>query len=126
MAEDNAVATFGVAPRDGARLIAHHVTRAAFEALLVVEQNAAIVGGHEQLGRTRPNARLGGAAFTNLSVDSDVRGMRNAEVDGFHAIVEAQRCLRSLLQKVRDRHSYQLRAQLGIRRTWVVLGFEGR
>jgi hypothetical protein len=115
--KDHAVATFGVAPRDGARLVAHHVTRAAFEALLVIEQDPAIVGGHEQLGRARPYACLSRTAFTHLGVDGDVRLVRNAKVNGFHTIVEAQRSLRTLLQKVRYRHDYQLRAQLGIRRT---------
>ena len=93
MTEDDTVAALGVAPSDGARLVANHVAGAAFEALLVVEQDAAVVGGHKQLGRARPHARLGGAAFANLSIDGDVRLVGNPEVDGFHAIVEAQRCL---------------------------------
>ena len=93
MLEDDAVAALGIAPGNRARFVAHQVTCAAFEALLVVEQDSAVVGGHEQLRRTRPHARLGGAAFANLSIDGDVRLVGNPEVDGFHAIIEAQRCL---------------------------------
>jgi hypothetical protein len=115
--EDHAVAALGVTPGDGARFVANHVTGAAFEALLVVEQDAAVVGGHEKLRRTRPNACLGGATLANLSVDRDVRFMRHPKVDGFHAVVEAQRRLRTLLQKGRYGHMQQLRAQPGIRRT---------
>ena len=87
------MSALGVAPSDGTCFVAHHVAGAAFEALLVVEQDAAVVGGYKQLGRARPHARLGGAAFANLSIDGDVRLVGNPEVDGFHAIVEAQRCL---------------------------------
>jgi hypothetical protein len=115
--EDHAVATLGVAPRYGARFVANHVTGAAFEALLVIEQDAAIVGGYEQLCRTRPHACLGSATLANLSVDGDVGVVRHPKIDGFHTIVETQRCLRSLLQKVRYGHMLQLRAQPGIRRT---------
>jgi hypothetical protein len=91
--EDHAVSTFGVAPSYGARLVTDHVAGAAFEALLVVEQNATVVGGHKQLCRARPYASLGGAALANLGIDGDVRLVRHPKVDGFHAIVKAQRCL---------------------------------
>lgn len=104
MAENDAVAAFGVAPGDRTRFIANHVAGAAFETLLIVEQDAAIIGGHEQFCGARPHAGLGGAAFANLSVDGDVRGVRNTKIDRFHAIVEAQRCLRSLMQKRGYRH----------------------
>ncbi len=97
MLEDHAVAAFGVAPRNGTRFVADHVTGATFEALLVIEQDAAIVGGHEKLRRTRPNAGLCCAALANLGIDGDVRLVRNPEVDGFHTIIKAERCLRSLL-----------------------------
>ena len=112
MTEDDAVATFGVAPRDGACFVTHHVTGAAFEALFVVEQNTAIVGGHEQLRRARPNTRLGSAASANLGIDGDVRCMRNPKVDGLHAVVKAQRCLRSLLEKRGNWHATNLEPSL--------------
>jgi hypothetical protein len=111
--EDDAMATFGIAPRDSSRFVADHVTGAALETLLVVEQDAAVVGGYEQLRWTSPNACLSGAAFANLRVDGDVRGMRNAKVDGFHTIIEAQRCLGSLGKKRRNRHVTNLEPKTG-------------
>ena len=44
------MATFGIAPGDGTLLVAHEVTRATFEALLVVEENAAIARRALSLG----------------------------------------------------------------------------
>jgi hypothetical protein len=115
------MATLGIAPRDGARFVAHQVTGAALETLLVVEQDAAIVGGYKQLGRARPNAGLGGAAFANLGVDGDVRRMRNTKVDGFHTIVEAQRSLGSLGRKRGNLHATNLEPSPWVRRTWNAL-----
>jgi hypothetical protein len=89
--KDDAMPAFGVAPRDGTSFVAHHVAGTAFKALLVVKQDAAIVGGDKELRWTRPNASLGGAALANLSFDRDVRLVRHPKVNGFHAIVEAQR-----------------------------------
>ena len=121
MAEDHAVATFGVAPRDGPRFVTHQITGAALETLLVIEQDAAVVGGHEQLGRARPHTRLGRAAFTNLRVDGDVCGMRNTKVDGFHTIIEAQRCLGSLGKNRGNLHATNLEPSSRVRRTWNAL-----
>src|SRR5262249_62318838 len=56
--EDDAVAAFGVGPRDGALDVADEVAPAALEALLVVEEDAAGGGGHEEVGRARHDARL--------------------------------------------------------------------
>jgi hypothetical protein len=113
VAEDDAMAAFGVAPGNGPRFVADHVAGTAFEALLVVKQDAAIVGGHEQLGRASPHTRLGGTTLADFSIDGDVRGMRNTKVDGFHAIIEAQRCLRSLLKKRGNRHVNNLEPRSG-------------
>ena len=109
MPENDAVAAFGIAPRDGTFVVAHHVTSAALEALLVIEQDAPVVGGHEQLRRARPHTRLGGAAFTNLCVDDDVGLMRHTKIHCVHTIIETQRCLRSRqVEKRGNRHTPNL------------------
>src|SRR5437588_11751842 len=54
--EHDAGPTVGVGPGDRALLVAHLIAGAAFEALLVVEQDAALGGGHEQVRRARIHA----------------------------------------------------------------------
>ncbi len=73
MLEHNPVSTLRVPPRNRAGLVAQHVAGAAFEALLVVEQDAAIIGGNKKFGWARMNTRLSRAASTNFAIDSDVR-----------------------------------------------------
>ena len=92
MFEDYAVATFGIAPRDCAVFIANHVTRAALEALLVVEQDAAVVCRDEELGRARDYAGLGGTASAYVGIHHDVRSVGDPEIDGLHTIVETDLC----------------------------------
>jgi hypothetical protein len=119
--EDDAVAALGIAPRYGARFVTHQVTGAALETLLVIEQDAAIVGGHEQLGRARPHTSLGRTTFANFGVDGDVCGMGNTKVDGFHTIIEAQRSLGSLGKKRGNLHANNLEPSSRVRRTWNAL-----
>jgi len=60
--KDDAESAFGVGPRDGAFTITHHVAGATFEAVFIIEQDAAIAGGDEQICRTGHNAFAGRAA----------------------------------------------------------------
>ncbi len=106
MAKDHAVSAFGVCPGDGALVVADHVTGPAFKALFVVKENAAVVGRHEKLGRTRIHTRLGGAATTDVGIDRDVGLRRNAKIDSFHAVIEAERRVtkhRTTLERRRPR-----------------------
>ncbi len=91
MTKHHAVPTFGVTPRKCSFAVADHVTRSAFEALFVIEQNAAIVGGHKQFCRARNHARFGRATAADIGVDNDVRFVRHAKINGLHPIVEAER-----------------------------------
>src|SRR4051812_20986009 len=86
---DDALAAVGVGPFDGALGVAHQVAGAALEALLVVEEDAPVAGGHEEVGRARGDAGLGRATATRVTVDGDVGSGADAELDGRHAVFEA-------------------------------------
>tara|TARA_Y100000385_G_scaffold289812_1_gene360478 strand:+ start:5067 stop:5294 length:228 start_codon:yes stop_codon:yes gene_type:complete len=73
------VATFGIAPGDGTFLVAHEVTRATFEALLVVEENAAIARRDEELGRAGNDALAAGTVTAYRVVDNDMSALMNVE-----------------------------------------------
>ena len=90
MTKDHAVSTFGVAPRQRPFAVADEIARTAFEALLVVEQDATVVRCYEQLGWACDHTRPGRAVSTNLGFDNDVRFVRYPEVDSLHTVVEAQ------------------------------------
>ena len=62
--EDDAVAAFGVGPGDGSGLIADEITRAAFEAVFVVKQNATVAGGNKKVCWACHNALTSGASTT--------------------------------------------------------------
>ena len=49
----------------------------------------AVGRGHEELGRTRGHAALGGAAPTGVTVDGDVGALGHPELDGAHPLLEA-------------------------------------
>src|ERR1022692_5168618 len=75
----------------------------ALEALFVVEQDAAVGGGHEQVGRAGAHAVLGRAGSAHLRVDGDVRAFPDPELHARHPPLErhvgvAHRC-RSLIGK---------------------------
>ena len=72
-------------------MVADHVAGPAFEALLIVEQDSAVIRRDEQLRRARRHARLRGAASADVRIDDDVCGVRHTEIDSLHAVVEADR-----------------------------------
>jgi len=62
--EDDAVAAFGVGPGDSAFFVADEITRAAFEAVFVVKQNATVAGGNKKVCWACHNALASGASTT--------------------------------------------------------------
>ena len=86
--EHHAMATLGVAPRDRTFTVAHEVAGAALEALLVVEHDAAVAGGYEQVRRAGDHALAGAAVVAHGTVDHDVGTVVHAELRGVHALLE--------------------------------------
>ena len=82
---------FGVVPRDRALDVADEVARPALEALLVVEDDATVGRGHEQVRRAGDDATARRAIDALATVDDDVRIGRDIEHDGLHPIAEAHR-----------------------------------
>ena len=74
-------------------MIAHEIAGSAFEALLVIEQDAAVAFQHEELCRTGMHTRGGGAAATHFTVDDDVCRVRDIEDDSVHTIIEGHRLI---------------------------------
>ena len=92
MFENHPTAALRITPGDGTSGVANHVASAAFEALLVVEQNTAVVCGHKQPCRTRRDTSLSGTAATNFAINSDVRFLGDPEVNRVHPIFKANGC----------------------------------
>jgi hypothetical protein len=87
-AEHHPVTALRVVPGDCPFAVAHQVAGATLKALLVVEQDPAVVGGHKQFCRAGVHAGTGCAASTNVGVDHDVSLRRNVEVHRLHSIIE--------------------------------------
>src|SRR5690606_24121648 len=87
--EGDPVAALGGGPGDRTLLVAHEVAGAALEALLVVEQDPSVGGGHEQVGRARGDAAADRAVDALAIVHRDVGPLVHAELDGAHACLEA-------------------------------------
>src|SRR5579875_1008405 len=87
----DAGAAFRVVPGDGALLVADEVARAALEALLVVEQDAPVRGGHEELGRAGRDALARRAPAAGVAVDRDVRDGGDPELGGRDLVLEGER-----------------------------------
>jgi len=83
------VAAVGIGPSDCTLGVAHHVTSAALETVLVVEQDAAITCGNEQVGWATRHTFLGCAGFADIVVDLDVGTGANSELDCRHPVFEA-------------------------------------
>src|ERR1019366_350731 len=86
--EDDAVAAIGVGPGDGTLVVADHVAGPTLETLLVVEEDAAVGRGSEEVGRAGRDAAPGGARPADVGVHSDVGPLADAEVDAGHGLLE--------------------------------------
>ena len=86
--EDDAESALGIRPRDSTLAIAHHVTGAAFETIFVIEQDAAVTGGNEKVGRTGNDTFARRTAATGIAVDGDMGAFMNAEFSSTDSFFE--------------------------------------
>ena len=94
-AEHHAEAALGIRPADRPLLVAHEVARAAFEALLVVEEDASVGRRHEQPRRAGDDARAGAAVAADRCVDDDVGSLVHVEPRRRDDVVEVDARTRS-------------------------------
>src|SRR5664279_5663593 len=116
--EDDAVAAVGVGPGDGTLVVADHVAGPTLETLLVVEEDAAVGRGREEVGRAGRDAAPGGARPADVGVHSDVRPLADAKVDAGHALLEGDAAPGQSLR----RRGVPAERQRSVRRTDPIVG----
>ena len=89
--EDDSETAFGVRPCDRSLTIADHVAGTAFEAVLVVEQDAAITRRNEKVRWTCHNALASRAPSARITVDGDVCTLMDAELGCADSFIERDR-----------------------------------
>ena len=86
--EDDAVSAFGVGPSDSTLLVADHVTSSAFEAVLIIEQNATITSWNKEVCRTGHDAFTCCASSTRIAVDRDVGAFVDPKLRSVDALLK--------------------------------------